>query len=459
MASRFSALPLGIGEAFLLETQQGGKNWAILVDSGNLEEGTPNPLVDAIEKVSPELRHIDIAICTHHDADHISGFKNLADEWCGAGRTIGEFWLPGSWAAAMPKLLLDPFGLVDSLWSGAREASKLMVDHEDELRAHVSDQSRIRYLAKKYKNEIDGKFTAPEVADATEGSEPEHGGASDEDRDMRVSRALGLTIEQLVALDISMEEGGRTPSAVLDEIESDVSRWRHWFWVQATWRRESRRAISMMLDTTEMVKVIALIAESAVRWRIPIRWFDFGQFEQTGKASGGIENFLEPISAVELRQPPTEVSDLALLFSLRLSQQNVESLVFYRLETKSEPGVIFLGDSRLHFGIDKPNGAFPMPESEPMRQILVTAPHHGSRVNDVAYGVIRGWIDPNAESPIYVRNGSHHKIKIEAFLKETFRCCAQCRLCGTQRISRTVILSSQGGQWSWPTLCVPKCKI
>jgi hypothetical protein len=459
MASRFAALPLGIGEAFLLETQQDGENWAILVDSGNLEEGTPHPLVDAIEKVSPELRRIDIAICTHHDADHVSGFKNFADIWCGAGRAIGEFWLPGSWAAAVPKLLLDPVGLVNSLWRGAFEASKLMVDHEDELRAHVSDESRIRYLAKQYKNRIDGEFTAPEVADVAEGSEPEHGGASDEDRDIRLSRALGLTIEQLKALGFSMEEGDRTPSDVLDEIAPDLSTWRHRLWMEAPRQPLSRLAISMMLDTTKIVKVITLIAESAVRWRIPIRWFDFGRFERTKKACGGIENFLKPISAVELHQPPTTVSDLALLFSLQLSRQNVESLVFYRLETEAEPGVIFLGDSRLHFGIDKPNGAFPMPESKPERQILVTAPHHGSRVNDVAYSVIRGWINANTKSPIYVRNGSHHKIKIEAFLEESFRCCAQCRSCGTQLISRRVILSSQGGQWSWPTLYVPKCKI
>jgi len=459
MASRFSALPLGIGEAFLLETQHDGKNWAILVDSGYLEVGTPNPLVDAINKASPGLQRIDIAICTHHDADHVSGFKNLADEWCRAGRTIGEFWLPGSWAKAMPKLLLDPFGLVDSLWSGALEASKLMVDHEDELRAHVSDQSRIRYLAKKYKNQIDGEFTAPEVADAAEDSAPELGGASDEDRDRRLIRALGLTVEQLVALDISMKEGGRTPSDVLDEITLSVPTWANLFWMGSPSERTYRPAISMMLHTTKMVKVIALIAESVVRWRIPIRWFDFGQFEQTENASGGIKDFLEPVSAVELHHPPTKVSDLALLFSLQLSQQNVESLVFYRLETETEPGVIFLGDSRLHFGIKKPTGAFRMPDSKPKRQILVTAPHHGSRVNDVAYCIIRRWIGANAESPIYVRNGSHSKIKIGSFLKEKFRCCAQCRLCEDNPIYRTIVLSSQGGRWSWPTLCVPKCKI
>jgi hypothetical protein len=457
MASRFSALPLGIGEAFLLETQHDGKNWAILVDSGYLEGGTPNPLVDAINKASPGLQRIDIAICTHHDADHVSGFKNLADEWCGAGRTIGEFWLPGRWAAALPKLLLDPVGLVGNLWSGALEVSEKMIDREVELRAQVSDESRIRYLAEQF--EINSEFAAPRVADAAEDSAPELGGASDEDRDRRLSRALGLTIEQLVDLDISMEEGGRTPTDVLDEVALSVPTWGNSVWIASRPERMYTQAISMMLDAITTVKTIALIAENAVRWRIPIRWFDFGQFELTVQASGGIENFLEPISAVELHQPPTKVSDLALLISLKLSQQNVESLVFYRLETKSEPGVIFLGDSRLHFGIDEPTDAFPMPNSNPVRQILVTAPHHGSRVNDKAYGVIRGWIDANAESPIYVRNGSHHKIKIEAFLSESFRCCAQCRLCGTQRISRTVILSSQGGQWSWPTLCVPKCKI
>jgi hypothetical protein len=287
MASRFLALPLGTGEAFLLETQQGGKDWAILVDSGNLDGGTPHPLVDALNKTAPKLRHIDIAICTHRDTDHARGFEHLADEWCGVGRTIGEFWLPGRWAAAMPKLLLDPAGLADSLWQGAVEASSRLVGPGGERTTHATEESRIRDLAREL--EIDSQFTDLEVADAAETSDSKYVDATDEDRDLRLSRTLGLTNEELVALDISMEESDRPPSVVLDEIASLVSRWVDPFWIEPPFVKESISISSIVLDAITTAKTIAIIAESTVRWRIPIRWFDFGQFEQTGRAKGAIK--------------------------------------------------------------------------------------------------------------------------------------------------------------------------
>jgi hypothetical protein len=74
----------------------------------------------------------------------------------------------------------------------------------------------------------------------------------------------------------------------------------------------------MFVDAIETAVRIALIAESALRRRIPIRWFDFSGFEKSKKASGGIGGFLEPISAIESRRPPLDISDLALFFALRL---------------------------------------------------------------------------------------------------------------------------------------------
>jgi glyoxylase-like metal-dependent hydrolase (beta-lactamase superfamily II) len=79
MTSRFTAFPLGSGEAFLLQTEQVGKDWAVLVDSGNLSAGIPHPLVAAIDEIDSNLPRIDIAICTHHDMDHARGFRSFAD--------------------------------------------------------------------------------------------------------------------------------------------------------------------------------------------------------------------------------------------------------------------------------------------------------------------------------------------------------------------------------------------
>lgn len=45
MTSRFTALPLAAGEAFLLETGHAGRTWTILVDAGVRGGLTQHPLL------------------------------------------------------------------------------------------------------------------------------------------------------------------------------------------------------------------------------------------------------------------------------------------------------------------------------------------------------------------------------------------------------------------------------
>lgn len=457
MGSSFTALPLGSGEAFLLQTQHAGKHWTILVDSGNLSGGSRRGLVAAINKAAPCLRHIDIAICTHHDMDHARGFRTFSDEWCSARRTIGEFWLPGRWSAAVPEVLFQPLVLAYRIWRGAVGVSNRLVDRKDDDAARMTGDEQLCAVAR----DIGLQRSFSEVIRRgqprkVEGAETEPQGRAHIDQ---LARSLGVTHDELRALDSAIENRDRQPSTILHGIGSrSLPRFQLSWWLEL----ESRRwllAISLFSQTIETAKTIAAIAECAVRWRIPVRWFDFGQFEETRTPSGGIDGFLVPVSAVELRSPPPPVSDEVLFLCLRLSQQNVESLVFHRLESDTEPGVMFLGDSRLSFGVDRPQAPFPMPADSPKRPILVTAPHHGSRVNDAAYGVIRAWLGGNEASSIYIRNGGHHKQTVGAFLDQPCRCCAQCRLCSPRRLARTVTLISRRGRWIWPAKRVPICRI
>ena len=101
MSSRFTALPLGAGELFLLETDHSGRRWAILVDSG---QHSGEVLRTQILASSPSLRRIDVAICTHEDTDHATGFRDFTSEWYSTERTIGEYWLPGRWVVAVPEI-------------------------------------------------------------------------------------------------------------------------------------------------------------------------------------------------------------------------------------------------------------------------------------------------------------------------------------------------------------------
>jgi hypothetical protein len=41
MGSKFTALPVGDGESFVLETKEGGRPWVILVDGGKKPRRSP----------------------------------------------------------------------------------------------------------------------------------------------------------------------------------------------------------------------------------------------------------------------------------------------------------------------------------------------------------------------------------------------------------------------------------
>ncbi|MEQ9145446.1 MAG: hypothetical protein RLO08_13925 [Parvibaculaceae bacterium] len=449
MTSRFTAIPVGSGEAFLLQTTHHGSERVILVDSGNLKNGSPHPLVTKIEKAAPKLTRIDIAVCTHQDRDHSHGFPGFCEDWCASGREIGEFWLPGRWAAAVPEILFDPVGGAERLWRGAVEVAKRLYNPEAKLEPshQMTHEARMRELANELG--INRQFAAA-LLEGSQEDNPIHGQmyADQLTQAEKTAHSLGVTTSQLDALAISIEESDRSPSAELQYILQN----RFW-WFQ------HEHLGKLYRDAIETAKTVSEIVEAAVRWHIPIRWFDFGQFEKDGHAAGGDPGFLEPLSAVEITKPPRGLSDTVFFFCLSLSRQNVESLVFHRPETPAEPSAVFLGDSRLSFGIDAPGAWFPMPKSVPSHAVLVTAPHHGSRVNDVAYQIVRSWLSPSGRDALYVRNGGHHKQKLDAFLKERHRCCAQCRQCSSgRRLSRTIKLSSRGPKWTWPAPRMPKCK-
>src|SRR5687767_5746995 len=130
MPSRFTALPIKDGESFLLETDQGGRRWVILVDGGKKSSPKPdrNILLKAIRDHAPGVDdRIDIAVCTHKDSDHAAGFPDFVRAWTADGGSIGEFWLPGGWSAALPGALTDPDKLLSELTLGAAMAADALI--------------------------------------------------------------------------------------------------------------------------------------------------------------------------------------------------------------------------------------------------------------------------------------------------------------------------------------------
>ena len=220
MSSTFIALPLTNGDAFLLRTKdKSGKSWNILVDSGKKYGKNTRELALILSQVSPKVEHVDIAICTHQDADHANGFWYFAEDWYDMGRTIGEYWLPGRWANAMPAILTDPSEFSARLMDGAEEAS-LQSMQGDFLERSTSfrDSSDILMPEEKLQlfalhNEV---FSEEKSNVRVNSSEEENGS------ELGLARSFGLSEEELSRFKEDIEETDDTldPLAVTLDISN-----------------------------------------------------------------------------------------------------------------------------------------------------------------------------------------------------------------------------------------------
>lgn len=83
MSLSFSALEVGQGDAFLLEKE----GWRCLFDSGGSKSGLESLLKNK------RINHLNLAVCSHNDFDHIDGFLGILDT--NSKITVDEIWLPG----------------------------------------------------------------------------------------------------------------------------------------------------------------------------------------------------------------------------------------------------------------------------------------------------------------------------------------------------------------------------
>lgn len=104
MSLSFSALEVGQGDAFLLEKD----GWKCLFDSGGSKSGLESLLKNK------RINHLDLAVCSHNDFDHINGFLGILDT--NSKITVDEIWLPGLFGSiiqyvvdnGIPREILEP---------------------------------------------------------------------------------------------------------------------------------------------------------------------------------------------------------------------------------------------------------------------------------------------------------------------------------------------------------------
>lgn len=429
--SRFTALNVAAGgEAFLLETEQDGRPFSVLVDGGK----SADRLCLALSRQAPEVERIDVVICTHQDADHAGGLADFADQWLRSGGTLGQYWLPGSWSVALPELLTDPRAVASRIESGARSLSeKLGSGQPPRFLADLGtgldwDDSDNNYLWSNIGAKVFGEESRG---------------------DLEWFERLGLS-------------GDARALALAPMVEPP------WYVLRPTARIVTRdsQVDELRRQALDASRSILAIAASAARHRIPVHWFDFQPFAKTGSTSGGLAGLLAPMNAREHARPRAVASDERYMLALALTKWNVECLVFLRPETSTEPGVLFLGDSRLAFGETRPAGDFPQARAMPTRRFLVTAPHHGSANNDHAFDVLGRWIAGGGVSrrpldvPFFIRNGGTWNQTLgKSFLSRRNRRCASCLQCakeGLRDLEVDVQIASSQGEWVLPP-AAPAC--
>lgn len=485
MSSCITALPLSSGESFILETDHRSKRWVILVDGGQSKSRHPkkNGLYKAIRKHCRQIKNtIHVAICTHRDHDHAGGFPAFIETWLSEGNNIDELWLPGGWSGAVEYALTNPDLLVTMLLEGAIEAASSVgnqssvVDGNVTLASSTSEQeSRIASIQARLNDLVmrnESSLNTNNITHATDIEWKAQHKRTGTERSRQAAQSWGFSEEDWETIRSDLEtsnlhsepltQRAKAYEAVYidKEIRNNFYKARTPNGLPPDFRtklKELSLARSFYRSAIETAEAIKKISTTAALFNIPVRWFDFTAFEKGVKPNGGIMGFLHPLNAVELKWTKRESNSYSLFLKLTLTEQNVASLVFQRVESKSEPGVIFLGDSRLAFGVDRPKKSFKNHLTQPSRPIVYTAAHHGSRNNDHAYAVLRKWLDSLFNRSIAIRNGGVWNQTLDGFLHIKKRRCAQCYQCHGGSWSQLVQIHTKGSNWSWPVRKGKKC--
>lgn len=396
LVDQLIALPVS-GDAFLLRRA----DRVILVDGGR------GSAVLSRELTKYGVDYLDVVICTHADHDHAGGLVDLLDR---STIKVGEFWLPGAWAESLPALLKTPAVVVDDLIQTLdKKIHGVPFDagpekFEERIYSYVSGQ-REEYRNGKRLAGRDGSENAENLADGGDYENPfkpiaKPGGLGPWDAELPVERN-------------AVERATRAYRNGRDRIRYRVTK-----------KKVSKTVASFWLGLIDTAERIHRIAAQAMRHRVKIRWFDFGEFSKTGHYGGGDRGFLIPLNAVELANPPPP--PVGLSFLVRLTPLNEECLVFLSPSCRPywrEPSILFTGDSPLGEGRNYSVSwlRWPMGVS---RDVIATAPHHGAETNLAAYGHLNSQV----RVILWVRSGGNagHPGPTYRDIDPSRRICTNC---------------------------------
>ena len=399
-------------------------------------------------------------MCSHSDHDHSGGFPDFVETWTSEGNEIGEFWLPALWSPALPEVLINPDRLISRLVEGAGRVAGQVIAEEDQstsakISADAGDRTTFRSIEQMIRDQSRTLISDRRI-DRVEPMRRSMTARAKEHRSRQVAESLGLDNASLDIIKRNLEDSEALKVPMTERYSDRMT--DAWFWPEGAKSFDALQLRQTLAKSAiETAEAIQRIAAVAANREILVRWFDFTPFEASEAPSGGEPGFFQPLNTIEVKKVDRELDGAKLFFSLKLTEQNVSSLVFQRVATASEPSVIFVADSRLAFGVDKPEGNFPQHLIQPGGPVIFTAAHHGSRNNDRAYEVLEAWLDEHYQGSIAVRNGGVHNQTLADYRTVGNRRCAQCYQCHGGDWAQLVQLISDGAAWSWPPEDGKKC--
>jgi len=385
--SRFIAIPVAVGDAFYLELD----NFSILTDGGGNTTAFPTMF-----QTCTKTNGVNIVICTHNDADHANGILGFLQ----AGMRCEEVWLPGRWLSVLPDILKPFVEILEELISDIKkirtsdklEKYKLIFSNIEDYANYVSDSLRDDPLA-------------------------EEGPLVEDDGWPKSCIEKLENAELLEDIFQSFEPRGLA----------------YWvFRLTSPYFQLMPAEVQLLWSAIDAARIRGIALEAFHRG-ISVRWFEFN----TSHPSGGIPT-LQPVNSREVGRVRPRVGPLLTWLALTVS--NKESLVFLSPAGNNYPGILFTADSNLS-GLQIP---FQLDHA------LITASHHGSEANAMAYSFIES-VSQNAFSSItWVRSDGRYKSRPgRTYLGLTSsKICSLCRQAGGKWTRKQAIhLYSRSGKW------------
>jgi hypothetical protein len=116
--SKFTALPVGKGDAFLWERADGK---FVLVDGGQSSQACLAALK------ARTVTDLEVVVCTHGDADHWTGLLAVLED---PAVRVGELWVPARWGDGLKELATDPVRVLEQLLDQCAKSHPTLSPHD-----------------------------------------------------------------------------------------------------------------------------------------------------------------------------------------------------------------------------------------------------------------------------------------------------------------------------------------